>query len=81
MSSVSILTTRKSSMETTILMMTVNVTSGETFDGADPNTEALKLTLKITNTVILVALMISMGSTIDLKEFRETVGIIRIPVV
>ena len=67
-------TTRARTMEATSIM-TINITLWETTAELDdtPNTEVVKLVLKITNTAILVALMVSMGCTIDLKEFKETV--------
>ena len=56
-------------METMIVMVTV--ISNETV--LDPSDDTLKMATKVSNVIVLTLLMISMGCTIDLKDFKDTV--------
>ena len=43
-------------------------------DFVDPKDAIIKLSMKVINVLILTFLMISMGCTIDFKNFKETVS-------
>ena len=53
------------------MIASLNDTGG---DVSDPQTAKLKLILQVVNILVLTCLMISMGTTIDLKDFKETVS-------
>ena len=62
----------------TATMATMNTSLNDTGgDVNDPKTALIILSIKVVNILILTCLMMSMGTTIDLMDFKETVSMPR----